>query len=133
MEHVMHVPMTHNYHVAACQAVLEDLGRVLLSHSVHVPGKLGDITEVPDLGTLLDTYGNTALDFIVDVGPRIATASSVSAKLLCCCKMVLHAANAVLGGHTLHCHSVHIRLAAFSSDGVVLNVLALCFSHRSLT
>eukprot|EP00877_Chromochloris_zofingiensis_P003194 jgi/Chrzof1/12876/Cz07g10170.t1 len=60
-----------------CQAVLEGLGRVLLSHSVHVPEHLDDDTEVPDIGTLLDMYGNKGLDFIVDTGTRVATASTV--------------------------------------------------------
>jgi hypothetical protein len=35
-------------------------------------------TEVPDPGTLIDMYGNTGIDFIVDTGPRVATASTVS-------------------------------------------------------
>ena len=59
------------------QAILDDLGGCLLSHSVHVPEHLADDTEVPDPGTLLDLYGNRGLDFIVDVGPRVAVASTV--------------------------------------------------------
>jgi hypothetical protein len=59
------------------QTVLDDLGSCLLSHSVHVPEHLSDNTEVPDPGTLLDLYGNRGLDFIVDVGPRVAVASTV--------------------------------------------------------
>ncbi len=39
-------------------------------------------TECPDTGTLLDMYGNRGLDFIVDTGARIVTATSVSALLL---------------------------------------------------
>eukprot|EP00879_Flechtneria_rotunda_P004131 GHRR01004377.1.p1 GENE.GHRR01004377.1~~GHRR01004377.1.p1 ORF type:complete len:272 (+),score=69.05 GHRR01004377.1:104-919(+) len=59
------------------KAVIEAFGECLLSHSVHVVNHLGDTTEVPDPGTLLDTYGNKGLDFIVDVGPRTVTATSV--------------------------------------------------------
>lgn len=61
------------------QAVLEGLGSCLLSHSVHVEEQLGQETEVPDTGTLLDMYGQRGLDFIVDIGRRTVTATSVSA------------------------------------------------------
>ncbi|KAI8467472.1 MAG: DHBP synthase RibB-like alpha/beta domain-containing protein, partial [Monoraphidium minutum] len=60
-----------------CRALLEDFGGCLLSHSVHVPEHLDNETEVPDPGTLMDMYGNTGIDFIVDTGPRVATASTV--------------------------------------------------------
>lgn len=60
-----------------CRAVLEGFGGCLLSHSVHVPEHLDSETEVPDPGTLMDMYGNTGIDFIVDTGPRVATASTV--------------------------------------------------------
>lgn len=60
-----------------CAALLERFGGCLLSHSVHVPEHLDDSTEVPDPGTLLDMYGGTGIDFIVDTGPRVATASTV--------------------------------------------------------
>lgn len=59
--------------------MIEELGSCLLSHSVHVPDQLGEETElVPDPGTLLDMYGNRGLDFIVDIGPRSVTATTVS-------------------------------------------------------
>lgn len=32
---------------------------------------------MPDLGQMLERYGSTGIDFIVDVGPRIATQSTV--------------------------------------------------------
>lgn len=60
-----------------CRAVLESFGGCLLSHSVHVAEHLDNETEVPDPGTLMDMYGNTGIDFIVDTGPRVATASTV--------------------------------------------------------
>ncbi|KIZ04771.1 Uncharacterized protein yciO [Monoraphidium neglectum] len=60
-----------------CRALLEEFGGCLLSHSVHVPEHLDSETEVPDPGTLMDMYGNTGIDFIVDTGPRVATASTV--------------------------------------------------------
>lgn len=60
-----------------CAALLEEFGGCLLSHSVHVPEHLDDETEVPDPGTLMDIYGGTGIDFIVDTGPRVATATTV--------------------------------------------------------
>lgn len=60
------------------QAVIDGLGGCLLSHSVHVEEQLDSETECPDTGTLLDMYGNRGLDFIVDTGSRIVTATSVS-------------------------------------------------------
>jgi hypothetical protein len=33
--------------------------------------------EVPDPGTLMDMYGNSGIDFIVDTGPRVTTATTV--------------------------------------------------------
>lgn len=59
------------------QAVLEGLGRPLLCTSVHVPEHLADDTEVPDLGSMLEQYGGKGIDFIIDVGPRVATVSTV--------------------------------------------------------
>lgn len=60
-----------------CRAILEDFGGCLLSHSVHVETHLDAETEVPDPGVLMDLYGNSGIDFIVDTGPRVATASTV--------------------------------------------------------
>lgn len=62
---------------AVCQAVLQGVGRPLLSTSVHVPKHLSEDTEVPDIGSMLDMYGNKGIDFIVDIGPCIATRSTV--------------------------------------------------------
>ena len=61
------------------KAVLEGFGGALLSHSVHVEEHVaGDpLVEAPDVGALLDAYGGCGLDFIVDAGPRIVTASTV--------------------------------------------------------
>jgi tRNA threonylcarbamoyl adenosine modification protein (Sua5/YciO/YrdC/YwlC family) len=59
------------------QAVMEGLGECLLSHSVHVDDQLDSETECPDTGTLLDMYGNRGLDFIVDTGKRVVTATSI--------------------------------------------------------
>jgi hypothetical protein len=33
--------------------------------------------EVPDPGTLMDMYGSSGIDFIVDTGPRVTTATTV--------------------------------------------------------
>lgn len=60
-----------------CQAVLAGLGRPLLCTSVHVEEHLAEDTEVPDLGSMLESYGDKGIDFIVDVGPRVATVSTV--------------------------------------------------------
>jgi len=60
-----------------CRDILEDFGGCLLSHSVHVETHLDAETEVPDPGVLMDLYGNSGIDFIVDTGPRVATASTV--------------------------------------------------------
>lgn len=60
-----------------CQAVLENVGGVLACTSVHVPDHLAEDTEVPDTGTMLELYESRGIDFIVDVGRRVATASSV--------------------------------------------------------
>lgn len=65
------------------QAVLEGLGRPLLCTSVHVPEHLADDTEVPDLGSMLEQYGGKGIDFIIDVGPRVATVSTVSPREPC--------------------------------------------------
>ena len=46
--------------------------------SVHVAEHLSEDTEVPDVGSMLQLYGNKGIDFVVDVGPRIATESTVS-------------------------------------------------------
>jgi hypothetical protein len=70
------------------QAVLQGLDRCLLSTSVHVPDQLSDSTEVPDTGTLWELYGSRGLDFIVDVGTQVVTASTVSGE----------------GGWSLACH-----------------------------
>jgi tRNA A37 threonylcarbamoyladenosine synthetase subunit TsaC/SUA5/YrdC len=59
------------------QAVLAALGRPLLCTSVHVAEHIGDDTECPDLGSMLESYGASGIDFIIDVGPRIATVSTV--------------------------------------------------------
>jgi hypothetical protein len=50
----------------------------LLCTSVHVEDQLDDATEVPDVGNMLQSYGNKGIDFIIDVGPRIASVSTVS-------------------------------------------------------
>lgn len=60
-----------------CKAVLAGMGRPLLCTSVHVPEHLSDDTEVPDMGQMLEEYGNKGIDFIVDVGPRVAVVSSI--------------------------------------------------------
>jgi tRNA A37 threonylcarbamoyladenosine synthetase subunit TsaC/SUA5/YrdC len=59
--------------------VLEGFGGALLSHSVHVADHVADdpLVEAPDVGALLDLYGACGLDFVVDAGPRIVTASTV--------------------------------------------------------
>eukprot|EP00955_Chlamydomonas_euryale_P047989 353842-Chlamydomonas_euryale.AAC.8 len=60
------------------QAVLEGLGRPVLATSVHVGEHLSPDTEVPDLGQMLDLYGGSGgIDFIIDVGRRVATESTV--------------------------------------------------------
>lgn len=66
------------------QALLEAFGGCLLSHSVHVPESLGEGVEVPDPGTLLDLYAHRGLDFIVDVGHRTVTATTVRARACAC-------------------------------------------------
>ncbi|GAX73974.1 hypothetical protein CEUSTIGMA_g1424.t1 [Chlamydomonas eustigma] len=60
-----------------CQAVLQGMDRPLLCTSVHVDEHLDDTTEVPDVGNMLQSYGGKGIDFIIDVGPRIATVSTV--------------------------------------------------------
>ena len=35
------------------------------------------ICQVPDVGSMLESYGNRGIDFIIDVGPRVATVSTV--------------------------------------------------------
>ncbi|GFR52586.1 hypothetical protein Agub_g15180 [Astrephomene gubernaculifera] len=60
-----------------CQAVLDALGGPLLCTSVHVPEVLSEDTEVPDVGSILEAYGNKGLDFVVDVGRRVVAESSV--------------------------------------------------------
>lgn len=39
---------------------------------------LSEDTEVPDVGSILEAYGNKGLDFVVDVGRRVVVESSVS-------------------------------------------------------
>lgn len=88
---------------------------------MHVPEHLDDDTEVPDIGTLLDMYGNKGLDFIVDTGTRVATASTVS-----------HACNMNLqqhmhfpgggGGCTCNNYSINQQMI----------VLILCLLHHAV-
>ncbi len=67
--------------VAVTQAVLEGMGRPLLCTSVHVAEHIDDTTEVPDVGSMLESYDGKGLDFIIDVGKRVATVSSVRGDL----------------------------------------------------
>jgi hypothetical protein len=46
-------------------------------NSVHVAEHLAEDTEVPDLGSILEVYGTKGIDFVVDVGPRVVTVSTV--------------------------------------------------------
>ncbi|EFJ42293.1 hypothetical protein VOLCADRAFT_107339 [Volvox carteri f. nagariensis] len=57
--------------------ILEGVGGVLLCTSVHVPEVLSEDTEVPDVGSILEAYGNKGIDFVVDVGRRVVVESSV--------------------------------------------------------
>jgi hypothetical protein len=34
-------------------------------------------TQIPDVGSMLEAYGDRGIDFVVDVGRRVATYSSV--------------------------------------------------------
>ncbi len=56
--------------------MLEGLGRPLMCTSVHVDKHVTEETEVPDLGSMLEGYG-AGIDFIIDVGTRLATFSTV--------------------------------------------------------
>ncbi|GLC46151.1 hypothetical protein PLESTB_001195500 [Pleodorina starrii] len=60
-----------------CQAILDGVGGALLCTSVHVPEVLSEDTEVPDVGSILEAYGNKGIDFVVDVGRRVVVESSV--------------------------------------------------------
>uniref|UniRef100_A0A7S3QMC8 Threonylcarbamoyl-AMP synthase n=1 Tax=Dunaliella tertiolecta TaxID=3047 RepID=A0A7S3QMC8_DUNTE len=60
-----------------CLAVLEGLDNPLLCTSAHVPDQLAPDTETPDLGSMLTAYAGKGVDFIVDVGPRVATQSTI--------------------------------------------------------
>ena len=40
------------------------------------------ICQVPDVGSMLESYGNRGIDFIIDVGPRVATVSTVRSRSL---------------------------------------------------
>ncbi|MEW5307683.1 MAG: hypothetical protein WDW36_010061 [Sanguina aurantia] len=60
-----------------CQAILAGVERPLLCTSVHVAEVLAEGTECPDVGSMLDRYGTSGIDFIVDVGPRIAVVSTI--------------------------------------------------------
>ncbi|KAL6748482.1 translation factor [Haematococcus lacustris] len=62
---------------AVCKAVLEGLGRPLLCTSVHVTDVLAPDTEVPDSGSMYEAYAGKGIDFIVDIGRRVATQSTV--------------------------------------------------------
>ncbi len=57
------------------QAFLETVECALLATSVHVPETLSPDTEVPDVGSLSQAYAG--LDFIIDIGPHVATQSTV--------------------------------------------------------
>ncbi|PNH07203.1 hypothetical protein TSOC_006364 [Tetrabaena socialis] len=60
-----------------CKAVVEGMDGPLLCTSVHVPEVLSEDTEVPDVGSILEEYGNKGIDFVVDVGRRVVVESSV--------------------------------------------------------
>lgn len=60
-----------------CQSVLEGMGRPLLCTSVHVGDHVGEDSFVPDLGSMLETYGSKGIDFVIDVGSRVVTVSTV--------------------------------------------------------
>jgi tRNA A37 threonylcarbamoyladenosine synthetase subunit TsaC/SUA5/YrdC len=60
------------------QAFLDAVDRALLTTSVHLPDtELSPDTEVPDVGSMLERYRGKGVDFIVDVGRRIVTQSTV--------------------------------------------------------
>lgn len=60
-----------------CQALLDGFGSALLCTSVHVEDKLADEIALPDVGSLMEAYGNRGIDFIVDSGPQLAVQSTV--------------------------------------------------------
>eukprot|EP00197_Chlamydomonas_leiostraca_P009623 CAMPEP_0202862172 /NCGR_PEP_ID=MMETSP1391-20130828/3309_1 /ASSEMBLY_ACC=CAM_ASM_000867 /TAXON_ID=1034604 /ORGANISM="Chlamydomonas leiostraca, Strain SAG 11-49" /LENGTH=277 /DNA_ID=CAMNT_0049541669 /DNA_START=95 /DNA_END=928 /DNA_ORIENTATION=- len=60
------------------QAVLEGAGMALLCTSVHTEdGELSPGTEVPDVGSMLEQYAGKSVEFVVDIGPHVATQSSI--------------------------------------------------------
>jgi hypothetical protein len=91
------------------QAVLEGLGGCLLSHSVHVDETLGGETEVPDTGMLMDMYGQRGLDFVVDIGRRTVTATSVS----CMLSVKIVTSKLYCNNVWLICHSLRLNASGF--------------------
>ena len=63
------------------QAILSSLDRPLLCSSMHIDVLDDEPFELPDAMSLMDAYSNSGIDFMVDVGKRVAEESTVSSTL----------------------------------------------------